>query len=102
MADTSDGRVLMRAAQRGGAQGQASPAMLRATDPELWPDLMARSQAGDAAAYRSLLTGIVPYLRTVVSRSLRQSADVEDTVQDILLTVHAVRHAYDPARPFRP
>jgi RNA polymerase sigma-70 factor (ECF subfamily) len=92
----------MGAAQREGALGQVSLAMLRANDPELWPALMAQSQAGDADAYRRLLNGIVPYLRTVVSRSLRQYADVEDTVQDILLTVHAVRHTYDPGRPFRP
>src|SRR5258708_25387956 len=29
-------------------------------------------------------------------------ADVEDAVQDVLLTVHSVRHTYDPARPFKP
>ncbi|SPC12366.1 sigma-70 family RNA polymerase sigma factor [Cupriavidus oxalaticus] len=28
--------------------------------------------------------------------------DIEDAVQDVLLTVHAVRHTYDPARPFGP
>ena len=30
------------------------------------------------------------------------SADVEDVVQDVLMTVHAVRHTYDPKRPFGP
>ncbi len=29
-------------------------------------------------------------------------SDAEDNVQDILLTLHAVRHTYDPTRPFRP
>jgi RNA polymerase sigma factor (sigma-70 family) len=27
---------------------------------------------------------------------------VEDAVQDVLMTVHMVRHAYDPNRPFGP
>jgi RNA polymerase sigma-70 factor (ECF subfamily) len=27
---------------------------------------------------------------------------VEDAVQDTLMTVHAIRHAYDPRRPFGP
>ncbi len=32
----------------------------------------------------------------------RGRADVEDVVQDILLTLHAIRHTYDPSRPFKP
>ena len=28
--------------------------------------------------------------------------NVEDIVQDILLSLHAVRHTYDPTRPFVP
>ena len=78
------------------------PTLLRATDPEEWSALMARAQSGDAQAYRRLLTGITPYLRAIASRALRQSADVEDSVQDILLTIHAIRHTYDPSRPFKP
>jgi len=67
-----------------------------------WAGLMAAAQAGDAAAYRRLLTAIAPYLRGIAARYHRERADVEDSVQDILLTVHAVRHTYDPARPFKP
>ncbi len=78
------------------------PTLLRATDPEEWSALMARAQMGDAAAYKRLLVGVTPYLRAIASRALRQSADVEDSVQDILLTIHTVRHTYDPARPFKP
>jgi RNA polymerase sigma-70 factor (ECF subfamily) len=32
----------------------------------------------------------------------RDPADIEDSVQDVLLTVHAIRHTYDPTRPFGP
>jgi RNA polymerase sigma-70 factor (ECF subfamily) len=78
------------------------PTLLRATDPEEWSALMCRAQAGDAGAYRRLLVGVTPYLRAIAARALRQSADVEDSVQDILLTIHAIRHTYDPDRPFKP
>jgi RNA polymerase sigma-70 factor (ECF subfamily) len=67
-----------------------------------WSILMARAQAGDAAAYRRLLEAIVPYLRARLARRYRDRRDVEDTVQDILLTLHTIRHAYDPGRPFTP
>jgi len=33
---------------------------------------------------------------------LGASADVEDAVQDALLTIHRVRHTYDPERPLKP
>src|SRR5438128_2666343 len=67
-----------------------------------WGDLMARTQAGDQAAYRRLLTEITPYVRSIASRYHRQREDVEDTVQDILLSVHSIRQTYDPSRPFGP
>jgi len=63
---------------------------------------MARSQTGDAEAYRRLLAEIAPYLRALAARRHRDRGDVEDAVQDILLTLHSIRHTYDPARPFGP
>jgi RNA polymerase sigma-70 factor (ECF subfamily) len=41
-------------------------------------------------------------VRALASRCFRDTGDIEDAVQDVLLTIHAVRHAYDPARPFGP
>ena len=70
--------------------------------PDPWSGLMAAAQAGDRDAYRRLLAACAPYARAIASRMLRNPADVEDVVQDVLLTVHAMRHMYDPARPFRP
>jgi RNA polymerase sigma-70 factor, ECF subfamily len=67
-----------------------------------WSTLMARAQDGDRDAYRTLLEDITPYLRALATRCFRDGGDVEDAVQDVLLTVHAVRHAYDPGRPFGP
>src|SRR5215470_12694964 len=67
-----------------------------------WSTLMARAQGGDRDAYRRLLEEITPYLRSLASKRHRLPSDVEDAVQDVLLTVHAIRHTYDPSRPFGP
>lgn len=67
-----------------------------------WSILMARAQDGDGDAYRRLLQEVTPYLRSLAIRRHRDLSDVEDAVQDILLTIHAIRQTYDTARPFRP
>ncbi|MGE0733599.1 MAG: sigma-70 family RNA polymerase sigma factor [Alphaproteobacteria bacterium] len=64
--------------------------------------MMARAQSGDADAYRRLLEDITPYLRSLAARNHRDIRDVEDSVQDVLMTVHSIRHTYDPNRPFTP
>lgn len=64
--------------------------------------LMAAAQDGDQRAYAVLLQAVTPFLRAQVRRNLRNPADAEDVVQEILLTIHRVRQTYDPARPFMP
>ncbi len=71
-------------------------------DAAIWSKLMRRAQDGDQSAYRRLLIAVTPYLRAVASRLLRDPNGVEDAVQDILMTMHAIRHIYDPDRPFKP
>jgi RNA polymerase sigma-70 factor (ECF subfamily) len=65
---------------------------------------MRAAQDGDAAAYAALLAEIAPLLRRAVRRRFRflQPSDVEDLVQDVLLSLHTARATYDPARPFLP
>ncbi|MEK0083429.1 sigma-70 family RNA polymerase sigma factor [Benzoatithermus flavus] len=72
-----------------------------ATDDVRWGLLMARAQDGDKAAYRELLLEVTPYLHAMARRALAAN-EVEDAVQDILLSLHVIRHTYDPARPFKP
>jgi RNA polymerase sigma-70 factor (ECF subfamily) len=67
-----------------------------------WAILMAHAQDGDSAAYLRLLQETAPYLRSLARRWCHEPQDIEDAVQDILLTMHAIRHTYDPARPFGP
>jgi RNA polymerase sigma-70 factor (ECF subfamily) len=76
-----------------------SPTRRRGVD---WSILMAHAQGGDQDAYRRLLQEVAPYIRSLVVKSQRDPADIEDAVQEVLLTVHAVRHTYDPTRPFGP
>ncbi|MDF2114027.1 sigma-70 family RNA polymerase sigma factor [Roseiarcaceae bacterium H3SJ34-1] len=84
----------------GGKAGSAGPEpTIRDTD---WAILMAHAQDGDRSAYQRLLWEITPYLRSLATRRHRDPSDVEDAVQDILLTVHAIRHTFDPTRPFGP
>ena len=59
-----------------------------------WTILMAHAQNGDGAAYLRLLQEVTPYLRAFAARRHRDARDIEDAVQDVLLTVHAIRHTY--------
>jgi RNA polymerase sigma factor (sigma-70 family) len=61
---------------------------------------MAAAQAGEARAYAALLRDCVP----IISRMGRfrgvPADQLEDLVQDVLLTIHRSRAIYDPSRPF--
>jgi RNA polymerase sigma-70 factor (ECF subfamily) len=79
--------------------------------PHIEPDLrtdqrwsldMAAAQNGDAAAYARLLHGILPFLRAVIRRQHVPHDQIDDVVQDTLLSIHRVRHTYDPSRPLSP
>lgn len=75
----------------------------QATD-EHFGRLMARAQQGDRDAYLTLLRAITPRIRQLVRRrrAFLGESDVEDVVQEVLLSVHVVRATYDPARPLMP
>jgi len=85
--------------QRDSARKPARPIT---ADPCGWPALMERAQAGDQQAYRQLLDALVPAIRNLVRRRVFDDALADDVVQETLLTVHRVRHTYDPARPLMP
>jgi RNA polymerase sigma factor (sigma-70 family) len=66
--------------------------------------LMRNAQAGDSRAYARLLKEITPRLRSFLrgQRRFLGAEDIEDLLQDVLLSLHAVRATYDPERPFMP
>ncbi len=63
---------------------------------------MVGAQGGDEEAYRQLLTDLRPSLLRVLRRYASAPEELEDLVQDVLLSVHRARHTYDPSRPFEP
>lgn len=86
-----------------GSEREGTPAASEPTARDAdWAILMAHAQDGDRSAYQRLLQEITPYLRSLAARRHRDPSDLEDAVQDILLTVHAIRHTFDPTRPFGP
>jgi RNA polymerase sigma factor (sigma-70 family) len=70
----------------------------------LFATLMRLVQAGDQHAYARLLTELVPMLQRFIrrQRAFLKPQDVEDLVQEILLSLHEVRATYDADRPFLP
>lgn len=63
--------------------------------------LMAAAQAGDKAAYRALLGDARDWLARYYARRIVPQL-VDDLIQETLISLHAKRATYDPARPFYP
>lgn len=61
---------------------------------------MAAAQAGDRRAYERVLGDSVALIRSVARRRGVAIDALDDVVQETLLTVHRVRHTYDPARSY--
>jgi RNA polymerase sigma-70 factor (ECF subfamily) len=74
------------------------------TSDEDLAGLIKMAQSGDTEAYSQLLQEVTIRLRRIVRRyrSFLTHEDIEDLVQDILLSLHSVRATYDPERPFMP
>lgn len=71
-------------------------------DSDDWSNLLALAQAGDAPAYRRFLSEAAGFLRAIIARTGIPQDQIEDVVQETLISVHAIRHTYDPTRPVRP
>lgn len=61
---------------------------------------MAAAQGGDRLAYERVLAASVSLVRSVARRQGVPVDQLDDVVQETLLTVHRVRHTYDPARSY--
>jgi RNA polymerase sigma-70 factor, ECF subfamily len=64
--------------------------------------LMARYQAGDVAAARTLIVRISPALHRFFSAQSVRAADADDLLQEAWLRIHRVRHTYRPGKPLLP
>ncbi|MGC1548723.1 MAG: sigma-70 family RNA polymerase sigma factor [Rhodanobacter sp.] len=61
---------------------------------------MAAAQGGDRRAYERVLADSVALIRTVARRQGVATDALDDVVQETLLTIHRVRHTYDPTRSY--
>jgi RNA polymerase sigma-70 factor (ECF subfamily) len=61
---------------------------------------MAAAQGGDRRAYEKVLAASVPLIRAAARRQGVVTDQLDDVVQETLLTVHRVRHTYDPSRSY--
>ncbi len=64
--------------------------------------LMRRSLEGDQRAYAELLRETARLLRPFLSKRLYFDSEIEDLLQEILISIHKARHTYDGERPYKP
>ena len=71
-----------------------------------WAVWMRAAMTGDAGAYRQLLVSLAPHVRAVARARCRSlgapEGEVEDLVQEVLLTIHLKRGTWDQSRPIGP
>jgi len=67
-----------------------------------WQRLMVAAQAGDQRAYAALLQEAAKFVRVIARRYHRDAGAIEDVVQETLLSIHRIRHTYEPGRPVEP
>lgn len=64
--------------------------------------LMRQSLNGDQAAYAALLKETSRLLRPFLAKRLSFTNEVDDLLQEILISIHKARHTYDGNRPYKP
>jgi len=64
--------------------------------------LMKQANSGDRRAYNSLLRETSRLLRPFLAKQLGFTGDVDDLLQEVLISIHKARHTYDGNRPYRP
>lgn len=64
--------------------------------------LMRQSLNGDQQAYAALLKETSRLLRPFLAKRLSFTNEVDDLLQEILISIHKARHTYDGNRPYKP
>ncbi|BCB25709.1 DNA-directed RNA polymerase sigma-70 factor [Sulfurimicrobium lacus] len=64
--------------------------------------LMKLSLEGDKRAYALLLQETARFLRLFLAKRLNSGGEVDDVLQEILISIHKARHTYDGERPYKP
>ncbi|HEY6257525.1 MAG TPA: sigma-70 family RNA polymerase sigma factor [Xanthobacteraceae bacterium] len=80
--------------------------MTTSSQENAWAVWMRAAMTGDAGAYRQLLASLAPHVRAVARSRCRSlgtpEGEVEDLVQEVLLTIHLKRGTWDQSRPIGP
>lgn len=63
---------------------------------------MVSAQRGNRDAYAKFLSEVSVLLRGYVGRRINGADEVEDVLQEVLISLHLVRHTYVPGRPVGP
>ena len=63
---------------------------------------MVEAQEGNQVSYKVLLKEISDFLKPILRFKLSNPVDVDDLLQDVLMSVHRSRHTFDPRYPFKP
>jgi RNA polymerase sigma factor (sigma-70 family) len=61
---------------------------------------MSAAQAGDRAAYETVLRDCVPIVQRIARHQGAAPDFLDDVVQDVLVTIRGARATYDPSRSF--
>ena len=64
--------------------------------------LMRQALVGDKKAYGELLKATSRFLRPYLIKRINSETDVDDLMQEILISIHKARHTYDGMRPYKP
>ena len=64
--------------------------------------LMRNSQSGNQQTYAALLHETARMLRPYLAKRLNFDSEVDDLLQEILISIHKARHTYDGQRPYKP
>ncbi len=64
--------------------------------------LMRQSLEGDRGAYAELLRETARLIRPYLTARVQSEAEVDDLMQEILLSIHKAKHTYDGERPYKP
>ena len=64
--------------------------------------LMRRALDGDQRAYAELLRETSRFLRPFLAKRLNFTGEVDDLLQEVLISIHKARPTYDGNRPYKP
>lgn len=64
--------------------------------------LMRQALEGDKRTYAELLRETARFLKPFLKQKLSAENEVDDLLQEILLSIHKARHTYDGLRPYKP